>query len=209
MACARTDTSQPLRTTAPASLMFFMRISCRIGRSMTRLGVWPRRTAGEYRSKVANHSFEMPSFSPFFRSPITLPRSRISCRIPGLISDSASSPFDAIWIGPPNGRYSRVRSKTSTSHPADCSVTAVHSPPIPPPAITAFNGLSLSLSAADIVAPPHLQLDTDPRSRPRAFARWSRLGSALRGLQLLPTTLRARRWPSSEVVDAARTSSAL
>ena len=45
------------------------RICCNTGRSMTTLGFCPRAAAGFARSKVANHSFETPSLSPFTRSP--------------------------------------------------------------------------------------------------------------------------------------------
>ena len=68
-------TSFPLITQSPTRLSSS---SCSFGRSITSDGRWPRFSAGVARSNVANHSFEMPSFSPLIRSPMQLPASMIS-----------------------------------------------------------------------------------------------------------------------------------
>ena len=77
----------------------------------------------------------MPSFRPFTRSPMQVAALRMSSCSSSSMRFTASSPFDAICIGPPNGRYSLVFSKTAQSYPCFWRVTAVNSPPIPPPAM--------------------------------------------------------------------------
>ena len=53
------------------------------------------------------------------------------------------TPFDASWIGPPNGRYVAVRSMTATSAPALRRQIAANSPPSPPPATSTRRGASV------------------------------------------------------------------
>ena len=95
-------TSQPFETVPlpiPCS-----RISCNIGRSITTDESCPRLRAGAKRSKVANHSLDKPSLSPFFRVPMLVDCSRIASYTSWSMRLSDSSALLAIWIGPPKGR---------------------------------------------------------------------------------------------------------
>ena len=57
------------------------------------------------------------------------------------------TPLDASWIGPPNGRYLAVRSRTTTSAPALRRQIAANRPPSPPPATSTRRGASVDTAS--------------------------------------------------------------
>mmetsp|Transcript_2794 Transcript_2794/g.5803 ORF Transcript_2794/g.5803 Transcript_2794/m.5803 type:complete len:229 (-) Transcript_2794:10-696(-) len=181
-------TSAPLVTVCPTRSS---NISCRMGRSMTTDDTCPRLRAGESRSNVANHSSDSPSLRPFIRLPITVASSRMRSYTPWSIRRIDSAALEAIWMGPPNGRNLEVFSYTWTLYPIFKSTRAVHSPPIPPPAMITSSVVSSPLRPSLLLACAGISITAATGDPTRL--RWHRgWGEAhLSGARVTPTSVDA------------------